>query len=204
MPQAGESEHDAFDGVQGGPRALLAGMDSAVHQSGVPGSRALVARRRRTRGALQQLRRAATQCTAAHRSAAQAKAASSHRLSAAAPRALAAASRLGFVFDPQNCIWWTGRELDSPHRAAPSFAGGLCWRRSFGLCRASPREANRQRHSKLIACFSTDINDFHVFFVHRPKKFEYQLFRRMDFFFSHYLGEIHMLPDDAPFDVRFP
>ena len=66
----------------GRQRALFARMDRAVHQSGVPGPRTLVARGYRTRGALQQLRRAATQCAASTESTAQAKAASPDRLPA--------------------------------------------------------------------------------------------------------------------------
>jgi hypothetical protein len=49
---------------RGGKRAVFAGMDCAVHQSGVRGSRPLVAGYRLRRRTLQQLQRSAPQCSA--------------------------------------------------------------------------------------------------------------------------------------------
>ena len=73
---------------KGRHRALFAGMDRAVHQSGVPGTRTLVAGRYSSRGALQQLWRAAAQCAATTESTAQIEAASSDHLPAEPARSL--------------------------------------------------------------------------------------------------------------------
>jgi len=92
-------------GAPGRQRALSTGMDRAVHQSRVPGSRTLVARRCGAGGALQQLRPAAAQRTAAPKPAVEAQAASADDLPAEP-----ANSVTSFAFHQFTCL-----------RSSPSF-----------------------------------------------------------------------------------
>ena len=91
---AAESDHSYWARAlkrKGRQLALSSRMDRAMHQSRMPGSWTLAARRHRTRGGLQQLRRTAAQCATASRSTSQVKAASSDDLPAEPTRSLAGA-----------------------------------------------------------------------------------------------------------------
>jgi len=72
-----------------GYRAVLAGLDGAMHQPAVPGARALAARGRRACRLLQQLRRSAAQRSTAARAAAALAAAPTERLPAIRAPAIA-------------------------------------------------------------------------------------------------------------------
>jgi hypothetical protein len=102
---------------RGKKRAVFAGMDCAMHQSGVRGSRPLAARRRLRRGTLQQLQRSAPQCSTANQPTPAHASALAGQLPSTGP--LARTTAVIAASDPQGRSSRSQRDGPSPRVAQP-------------------------------------------------------------------------------------
>ena len=105
---------------RGTKRAVFAGMDCAMHQSGVRGSRPLAARRRLRRRTLQQLQFAASQCSAAFKPTPADASPLAGQLPSTGP--LARTTSVVTASDPQGRSSRSQRDGPSPQVAQPLLA----------------------------------------------------------------------------------